>query len=438
MSYKTLIIIDNTSEMSSLNRDIIRETLKYFVTNIDKDNKVAIAVTGETAEYVTDYEDALNTQLKNIEQIEYKEVTAPGSEVLMEVILNWKEGDFAFRDILFVSAKNTASIDGYSEEELLFEVADKQYPVYTLACAQNENESAIKSLGSLSRVSGGKSVCTTDAKSDAEVEKQLSTMLMEAMEERRRLEEEKYKDEETKTDEVLVDEELTEYEETEAEEEVSIITEDVILEEENAGNIMYSPKEEGTVSKSVESFVLLAALFFVLGMIFFISIAIRSKRNRRTEESFKASLKAKDDRKKIKKAPFSEAYESETVCLNEVYNDEDSSTKLLYQTREGVEITLEDRSDPTKFFRVLVRDSIVIGRSEKTCDVVLSYDDSISLRHCELSLRDGNIYCRDLGSSNGTMINQQKVYQEIKVESGDILRIGRLSLFIQILGEGYE
>ena len=50
----------------------------------------------------------------------------------------------------------------------------------------------------------------------------------------------------------------------------------------------------------------------------------------------------------------------------------------------------------------------------------------------------GNVYCRDLGSSNGTMVNQQKVYQEIRIESGDILRIGRLSFFVQVLGDSYE
>ena len=53
-------------------------------------------------------------------------------------------------------------------------------------------------------------------------------------------------------------------------------------------------------------------------------------------------------------------------------------------------------------------------------------------------VRDNQIYCRDLSSSNGTMINQQKVYQELKIESGDILRIGRLSFIIQIVEGIYE
>ena len=35
------------------------------------------------------------------------------------------------------------------------------------------------------------------------------------------------------------------------------------------------------------------------------------------------------------------------------------------------------------------------------------------------------------------MINQQKVYQEVKIESGDILRIGRLSFFVQVVGDNY-
>ena len=103
MSYKTLIIIDNTSELTTLNREIIKETIKCFIRDNDREDKVAIAVTGEKAEYLTDYEDSLNTQLKAVDNIEFKDVNASGADVIMEVILSWKESDVAYRDILYVS-----------------------------------------------------------------------------------------------------------------------------------------------------------------------------------------------------------------------------------------------------------------------------------------------------------------------------------------------
>lgn len=50
----------------------------------------------------------------------------------------------------------------------------------------------------------------------------------------------------------------------------------------------------------------------------------------------------------------------------------------------------------------------VIGRSEKLCDLVIRHS-SVSKMHCILVKTDGLIYMRDLGSTNGTRVNGQRV-----------------------------
>ena len=222
MSYKTLIIIDNTSELTTLNREIIKETIKCFIRDNDREDKVAIAVTGEKAEYLTDYEDSLNTQLKAVDNIEFKDVNASGADVIMEVILSWKESDVACRDILYVSCTDVSLGSDYSKEELFFEISDRQYPIYSLACVQNENTAFIKGIGSLSRISGGTSVSTEGAKSDAEVEKQLSEMLHKAINEKRKYEQEELEKEkeEEETNEAEEDEDEEIYEAAEEDEEI--------------------------------------------------------------------------------------------------------------------------------------------------------------------------------------------------------------------------
>lgn len=446
MSYKTLIIIDNTSEMTSLNQKIIKETIKSFINNINREDKVAIAVTGETAEYLTDYDDSLNTQLKTVEDIEFKDVNAPGADVLMEVLLGWKESDVAYRDILYVSCRGVAINSDYSEEELFFEVNNKQYPIYTLACSQNENTSSIKALSSLSRISGGVCVNTNDAETDAGVEKQLSDKLLQVMKEFRKLEEERIKAEleSEMAEEVDDNDEESEYSELDNDEdELEEITEENELEEYyseakvSSGNVIYELPDE-SAGISIETFVYPCLAIVLIAIIVAVSMFLRNEKLKKEEDKFNRD-RNENKQRNTEYEPFAKACESETVCLMaNNYEDEDTGTRLLFQTKEGVEITLEDRSNPTKFFRTCVRDSIVIGRNEKICDIPITYDDSISSRHCELFQRDGNLYCRDLGSSNGTMINQQKVYQEIRVESGDILRIGRISFFVQIVGDKYE
>lgn len=446
MSYKTLIIIDNTSELTTLNREIIKETIKCFIRDNDREDKVAIAVTGEKAEYLTDYEDSLNTQLKAVDNIEFKDVNASGADVIMEVILSWKESDVACRDILYVSCTDVSLGSDYSKEELFFEISDKHYPIYSLACAQNENTAFIKGIGSLSRISGGTSVSTEDAKSDAEVEKQLSEMLHKAINEKRKYEQEeleKEKEEETNEAEEDEDEEIYEAAEEDEETETYEVDEEVYSEEANEQPdeetaVIYDMSEELNNTGEVNMIILPVIVIAFVMIVFAVSIYLSRKKKERDEENSFNEIKGKIKSEK-KREPFESVFETETVVLSQNDNDDDSDTgtRLLFQTKEGIDITLEDRADPTKYFRACVRDAICIGRSDKLCDIPITYDDSVSSRHCEIYQRDSVLYCRDLGSSNGTMINQQKVYQEVKIESGDILRIGRLSFFVQVVGDNY-
>ena len=445
MSYKTLIIIDNTSELTTLNREIIKETIKCFIRDNDREDKVAIAVTGEKAEYLTDYEDSLNTQLKAVDNIEFKDVNASGADVIMEVILSWKESDVAYRDILYVSCTDVSLGSDYSKEELFFEISDKQYPIYSLACAQNENTAFIKGIGSLSRISGGTSVSTEDAKSDAEVEKQLSEMLHKAINEKRKYEQEELEKEkeEEEINEAEEDEEEAYEAAKEEDTETYEVDEEVYSEEANEQPdeetaVIYDMSEELNNTGEVNMIILPVIVIAFVMIVFAVSIYLSRKKKERDEENSFNEIKGKIKSEK-KREPFESVFETETVVLSQNDNDDDSDTgtRLLFQTKEGIDITLEDRADPTKYFRACVRDAICIGRSDKLCDIPITYDDSVSSRHCEIYQRDSVLYCRDLGSSNGTMINQQKVYQEVKIESGDILRIGRLSFFVQVVGDNY-
>lgn len=446
MSYKTLILIDNSKEMTTLNQDIIRHTLKYYINHIEDGDKVAVAVTGPNAEYVTQYDDSKSTQLKAIEDMTFTEVNAPSVDALMEVVLDWKDSDVAYRDILFVGFREIASGSDYSEEEFLFEVNGKEYPIYTLACNQNENTSFVKSMKVLSRISGGSCITTEDAKSDAEIEKQLCDMIFSAMQERRIREEEASLETQEVGDEAGTnyDSELQSRSSTDEEdvydktlnkdisddEEYVESTESEMLEEgfTESGTIYQMSKDEDNFS-----FVMPIAVIAAIIIFFAISLYVKNIKAKKEEQKFLDKLSQNGNDSVKKRMPFDDEIYGGTVYLGDDDLDNDGGTRLLYQTKEGLEITLEDRANPTKYYRIHVRESVTIGRNEKLCDVAINYDDSISSKHCELYAKDGNLYCRDLGSSNGTMINQQKVYQELRVESGDILRIGRLSFFVQII-----
>lgn len=54
------------------------------------------------------------------------------------------------------------------------------------------------------------------------------------------------------------------------------------------------------------------------------------------------------------------------------------------------------------------RDLTVVGRRPEVCDLVIP-SDSISKIHCVIAKTDGLLFVRDLGSTNGTRVNGQRI-----------------------------
>jgi pSer/pThr/pTyr-binding forkhead associated (FHA) protein len=54
------------------------------------------------------------------------------------------------------------------------------------------------------------------------------------------------------------------------------------------------------------------------------------------------------------------------------------------------------------------RDVTLVGRQKDLCDIVIERS-SISKLHCLIVRTDGLLFIRDLGSTNGTKVNGQRV-----------------------------
>jgi predicted component of type VI protein secretion system len=58
---------------------------------------------------------------------------------------------------------------------------------------------------------------------------------------------------------------------------------------------------------------------------------------------------------------------------------------------------------------------------------------AISKRHCGVMIRDGKVYIKDFGSTNGTTVNDEVLKDtEVMVESGASLKLGPLDFLVQI------
>ena len=78
-----------------------------------------------------------------------------------------------------------------------------------------------------------------------------------------------------------------------------------------------------------------------------------------------------------------------------------------------------------------VRLPILLGRGEEA--KLRIHHDLVSRRHCEFFERQGRVYVRDLGSTNGTFLNDEQVPVSTKtvVPPGGIVRVGGLSFAVE-------
>mgnify|MGYP001765262258 CR=1 FL=1 len=71
----------------------------------------------------------------------------------------------------------------------------------------------------------------------------------------------------------------------------------------------------------------------------------------------------------------------------------------------------------------LVSSPVVIGRSSKA-DIQVD-QDSVSRNHAKLTLDGGRLTIEDLGSTNGTIVNDEHIEGPARLRNGDFIKIGR-------------
>ena len=81
--------------------------------------------------------------------------------------------------------------------------------------------------------------------------------------------------------------------------------------------------------------------------------------------------------------------------------------------------------------RLPVRGEVSIGR--ENADLVLA-DDEVSRRHALVRATDGTLEISDVGSANGTFVNDERIEAVTTLEQGDSIRVGGTTFEVE-LGE---
>ncbi len=120
----------------------------------------------------------------------------------------------------------------------------------------------------------------------------------------------------------------------------------------------------------------------------------------------------------------------------------DSSIEKQAEARRpaGPAAPAAPRHQPTRYQPVLELNgqrysinspSIVLGRSSEA-DILVD-DTGVSRRHLEIRAQDGRVYAVDLGSTNGSYVNGQRVNGQMELSDGSMITMGRSRLTFRLL-----
>jgi 23S rRNA-/tRNA-specific pseudouridylate synthase len=86
------------------------------------------------------------------------------------------------------------------------------------------------------------------------------------------------------------------------------------------------------------------------------------------------------------------------------------------------------QSGPLSGQQWMIRVPLLIGR-EATCDIIIP-DRQVSRHHARLYISKEGVFLEDLGSKNGTHLNQNRLAQKSKLKDGDTFQIAFAQEFI--------
>ncbi len=93
-------------------------------------------------------------------------------------------------------------------------------------------------------------------------------------------------------------------------------------------------------------------------------------------------------------------------------------------------VVVGPRADDGAEGTAMLGDELTIGRAPG-CDLVLGADNFVSAHHARVFRRGQEYWVEDLGSTNGTLLNDRRISTAVPLRRGDRLQVGRTLLELQ-------
>lgn len=430
---KTLILVDNSFSIPKADRSKTKEMLVELIAEKKDNELVRIATFDQGVHYLTEYITDYTELKKAVQSIEYKDQETYLTDVLYEVL----EKDFLasediYNRIIIISDGVDNKALGYTKEELYTKVKERAIPVYTIGCSDGKNEEQLKNMFAISRTSNAKYYLMEDVEG-------FEALVQEMAQDRKiiRLEvtpEADLLDGSIKTSKLAFEEageayslttdvlmpfkikEATVIREPEKPAKTDQVNEEVKLEEDDKKDV-----SDNLNKMKLYLICMAVGVAAIIAIVVIIIMLLKKKKGHSAFETISNNVVATYEEDEI---------EEPTEIAGD---DQEEGTCRIWDEPRRKTLVLTDVKSPSKTFQVPIAQSVIIGRSSKNSNLVIDYDKSVSGKHCEIEIREGNkIFIVDLESSNGTYINGNRVLTATEISSGVVIRLGRLELKLEI------
>lgn len=427
---QTLIMVDNSLSIPESERGSIAQVLQNLISDRGEQEEIAIATFDEEIKYLVDYSSDYTTLKSAVDSIEYQDLETYLTDVLYELLItDYKkaEGDVYRRIVVISDGVDNKSI-GYTKDELYALLKEYMIPIYTVGVQTSKNDEQLENMFALTRMTNAESFLLNDMENlldindalnqDRNIVKYVISPDAEMMDGSRKAVMVQFVSGQSLSVEVAMPQQEQEIEEVTVEEPKMEVIEEVPTVQDN------DEKENSNLMM-----ILVGAVCFVIVVAAVVSAVLVLVRKNKKKNSFEAipedalwqmkNKKNDDDGKTELIGGFSK-------------NSDDGTTFMMWNTEVSYDIVLTDIHSPVKSFQAPLRSSVVIGRKQDMCGIVIDYDKSVSGKHCEIKIKDGKFFINDLQSANGTYVNGCKVLTEIEIFSGNIIKMGRLELRFEV------
>jgi hypothetical protein len=112
------------------------------------------------------------------------------------------------------------------------------------------------------------------------------------------------------------------------------------------------------------------------------------------------------------------------------------ANSMIVTTQRIPPITVHWSENEELFSEQFTLSEIVIGR-DQACELPVS-NEMVSARHARLSFHNNQWWVEDLQSTNGTYLNDERVYTSTVLIEGDELRCGKMYFQVKFSGKPAE